>query len=631
MKSHVSQLTELARIIYYDACAKCTTNKLPEERDIDVLMSRVKDEGISFLTITLPNLGEDFERCLDLGHIAPLYFRSFKKYKKAPAFLRGFFELVFDSGTGDILDEPDIAAIEGIRQIAYTFKKLKLPCTPKRNAKAILKFKQCETDLKESLLPADIQQFAEVSDMLWSVLLSSRNLLDSVVPKHGPGATVEHISGNSKYKHRRWHDRLEPYFPLMHFCFHNENAYGCEEFEQLTVVDVTDEDPVRVITVPKTLKGPRIIAIEPVCMQYTQQGLSRNLTNLLEEHPLTSGHINFSDQSVNRSIALSASKDKRSATLDLSAASDRVPRSLALYMFNSVPDFQGAVDACRSTHANLPSGEILPLEKFASMGSALCFPIEAMYFFTLCVMALLRSRDLPVTSRNIKIVAKDVYVYGDDIIVPVDEVVEVVNTLERYYCKVNTAKSFWNGNFRESCGMDAFNGEEVTPTYIREMQPDNLRRPSALISWVETSNHFYKKGYWKTSAYMLRACSNIIGVLPIVGEKCAGLGQFSFQCLDSNSILNYHKVKNVDLSSRKLKKKRFRWNKSYQIEEILCWVAAPRYQNDIIEGYPALMKSLLRLGDKLDTNLPEAKSKDHLRETARYGSVALRSQWVRPY
>jgi len=90
MKSHVSDLLKLAEHIFKDASAKCTADPL-EELDLKNLRSRVEHEGLSFLTITLPALGKDFERSLASGRIEPTYFRSFGKYAKAPAFLRGFF------------------------------------------------------------------------------------------------------------------------------------------------------------------------------------------------------------------------------------------------------------------------------------------------------------------------------------------------------------------------------------------------------------------------------------------------------------------------------------------------------------------------------------------------------------
>jgi hypothetical protein len=137
------------------------------------------------------------------------------------------------------------------------------------------------------------------------------------------------------------------------------------------------EQPVKVVLVPKTLKGPRVIAEEPCCMQYVQQGIRDVLYDLLEnKNRFTSGHINFRDQTVNQSLALASSSDGRLATIDLSDASDRVPYDLALLMFQSNPEVMEAIDSCRSLRAVLPSGQVIgPLRKFASMGSALCFPV----------------------------------------------------------------------------------------------------------------------------------------------------------------------------------------------------------------------------------------------------------------
>lgn len=607
MKSHVSALTELAVCIYIDAAAKCTANT-NQARDLSTLRSRIEHEGLSFLTITLPSIGKDLERALSIGGIEPTLFRSFRKSGKAPAFLRGFFAQVFDVGTGRTLDEPSIEAIEGIRQIAYSFKKLQVPCSPKRTAKALAEFISCECELQVPLASDDIQYFTECSRAIWSHVFANEGLsLADMIPRHGPGATEEKVSGNQKFIFRRWHDRLEPYFPLFHNAFPNENAYESKEFERVQIVSEEDEHPVRVITVPKTLKAPRVIAIEPVCMQYIQQAISKSLTKRLQSHPLTRGHLNFSDQSVNGKLAMTSSKTGEFATLDLSAASDRVPLDLALSMFDSVPDVQGAIEACRSKRAQLPSGEVIHLKKFAPMGSALCFPVESMYFYTICIGALLRKHDLPVTLSNIRKVARRVYIYGDDIIIPAGDAVVVIDHLQKYYCKVGTSKSFWTGKFRESCGVDAYDGEVVTPTYVRHLPPVDQREASALLSWVSSSNLFYRRGYWKTSSHMLKLCETYLGPLPIVGGECAGVGKVSFQPIVS--------IK--------------RWNRKYQVPEVRTWVATPIYRTDRLEGYPALLKSLLSLESRQsDEPLTE---KEHLRRTARYGAVTLKRRWVKPY
>lgn len=604
MKSHERDLLELATHIYKDAVAKCTANQ-PEERDLITMRSRVENEGLSFLTITLPSIGKDLEQALANGCIGSTHFRSFKKCGKAPAFLRGFFTLVFDSGTGGILDEPDIAAVEGIRQIAYTFKKLEVPCTPQRVRKAYRGFIQDEHDLSEPVDKDVVDYFSDVSNVLWSSLITSANFADvtSFVPKHGPGATAEHITGNNKYVAQRWHERLEGYFPMLHNAFHNENACESKVFEDCKLVLEAQEQPVRVIAVPKTLKTPRIIAIEPVCMQYMQQAISSVLVSALERHPISAGHVNFTCQETNGVLAMTASANGEMATLDLSSASDRVPYSLAIRMFDANPDLQGAISATRSTRAQVPGEEIVHLQKFAAMGSAMCFPVESMYFYTICVGALLKKYKLPVTFKNAMLASRNVYVYGDDIIVPSHDAVIVMNSLHDHMCKVNTSKSFWTGKFRESCGVDAYDGHNVTPTYVRRLPPNNKREASSLLSWSKASNAFYKRGYWSTASHLISKCETHLGSLPIVGPDCAGLGKVSFQPLVSSE----------------------RWNVDLQIHEVRTWTAVPVYQNDKLDGYGALLKCLLTNGSK------DPSDAKHLERSVRHGAVALKRRWVRPY
>ena len=605
MKSHVSRLLAVATCIFRDVVAKCADSQL-DLRDLITLQSRVEHEGLSFLTITLPTLGKELDLSLAEGRISSTRFRAFRKRGKAPVFLQGFFSLVFDEA-GRILDEPSITAIEGIRQIAYTFKKLELPCTRKRTRAALRKFVDSELVFQEPLDPENVDYFIRVSRVIWPNIFGGYDAITDAKPKHGPGATAEKISGNAKFLMQRWHERLEPYFPLLDTAFVNADARDGKEFERVTLVAESEEQPVRVVTVPKTLKTPRIIAIEPVCMQYTQHALSGQIYDLVEGHELTRGHVNFRDQEVNRQLALSSSLTGDYATLDMSSASDLVPHQLALRMFDSNPDLRDAVDACRSRNAVMPDGTLVPLNKFAAMGSALCFPVEAMYFYTICVGALLKKRNLPVTYLSVRNVAKDVFVYGDDIIVPTDESAEVIDALQKYYCKVNVRKSFTTGNFRESCGMDAYSGYEVTPTYLRRMPPDNLRSTNALVSWVATSNLFHERGFWQTANYLIKQVEAITGNLPVVGDSCGGLGKTS-------PFLGEYSIG--------------RWNDDLQVNEVKTWCASPVYRKDPLDGTQALLKCLL----DLDNGSSELKSRDpkHLERTARHGAVTLKRRWMQP-
>jgi len=608
LKSHERDQVKLAICVYKDAIAKCVAVQ-PALRDEMTISSRVEREGLSFLTITLPSYCKDFERSLAVGHIDPTLFKSFKKRGSIPAFLQGMISQVFDQGTGRILNESiiSIPAIESIRLFSAAFKKLEIDCTPARVRKTMDTFTEIEDDLSVAdVSEPRLRRFIDVADIVWDCL---RDLdITQSSPRHGPGATEEHISGNRKYTWRYWYDRIEPYFPLL------DNAYtiGCypsKELDNVTIVSLDKERPVRVVPVPKTMKGPRVIAIEPCCMQFVQQAIRRELYARIESSRFSKGHVNFTDQSINRELALAQSKEGRLATIDLSEASDRVLNSVATRMFDCNPDLQDAIQACRSTHAEIDGRPIIgPLKKFASMGSALCFPVESMYFYTICIAALLERRDLPVSSRNVFNVSRDVYVYGDDILVPSTEATFVIGYLQEYHCKVNMSKSFWTGKFRESCGMDAYDGVCVTPTYIRQLRPESKRQAKQLVSWVKTANFFEKRGCVLTSAYMFNVCERLLGSLPNVSETSSALGRT-------------HGYGDVPSG---------RWNKDLQRLEIKAYVASPVYFTDELAGYGALRKCLDLSGSRVYQFGRPLISIDekHLQRSARHGTVTLKRRWV---
>jgi len=615
MKSNVSDQMEFMHNVYADACMKCIAD-VSDLRDLETIRSRVEHEGISFLTITLPQFCRDFERSLAEGIIDSTYFRSFRKYGSIPAFLQGMISQVFDWETGRIYDETTelgkskmvssdfVVSVECVRQICLVFKKLEIDCTQTRIQSSLDQFTATEQSLRLFSLPeADYAKFISVSAVLWDNMVRTLVLAEAV-PHHGPGATADKLAGNSKYVWRRWHERLEPYFPLVGSGYPLGLPEDSEELKVVSLVPPEQEQPVRVVTVPKTLKSPRIIAIEPCCVQYAQQGLRSLLYEAVEGAWLSRGHVNFRDQSVNQQLAVMSSISGQLATIDLSDASDRVPHDLAMEMFRANPDFQDAVDACRSTRAQLPDGTILSLRKFASMGSALCFPVEAMYFYTICVMALLEAQNLPVTFRNCFSVSRNVHVYGDDIIVPATYAYAVLAHLRKYNCKVNSNKTFVTGRFRESCGIDAFHGEPVTPVYLRKMHPKNRQQADNLVSWVATANLFYKRGYWRTSQFMFKELERILGPLPYVSETSPALGR--------NSYLGYRSAE--------------RWNNNLQRLEIKAWVPSPVYRTDGLDGYGALMKSFQKLEDLVDPLV--IRDANHLEHSALHGAVTLKRRWV---
>lgn len=101
------------------------------------------------------------------------------------------------------------------------------------------------------------------------------------------------------------------------------------------------------------------------------------------------------------------------------------------------------------------------VEKFAPMGSALCFPIQTLIFS--CVIEVAARRARAATSFH-----NDVWrVFGDDIIVPDVLFRDVAEMLSELGFVLNRAKSFaFPARFRESCGGEGYDGINVSPLKI---------------------------------------------------------------------------------------------------------------------------------------------------------------------
>jgi hypothetical protein len=511
-------------------------------RDFKEITSRVEHEGLSFLTITLSTFGKDLEKGLDQGFVDHQLFTGFARPRRGgelPLFLEGFLGLVFDRASGRLLDEPSIDAIQAIRQITLMFAKINLECSPERTRAAITQYVQCEQDVREAdsqRSQADLDQFARVGRLLWAEVLTTvdREVYEgSLVPKHGPGVTADGLLGNQKYDQQEWTSRLETWFPFLDgFVAPSFRAY--QDFHHVDILEPGAERPVRVITVPKTLKTPRVIAVEPTAMQYTQQAVAESLVSHLEgkDNPYR-WIIGFRDQDPNRSMARKGSLTGNLATLDLSEASDRVSNQLVRVLLDPWPHVAGAIDASRSRKADVPGHGVIRLAKFASMGSALCFPVEAMVFATIVLCGIEDALRRQMTRKTIHGLAGKVRVYGDDIIVPAECAEAVVGKLEDFGLRVNTNKSFWTGKFRESCGKEYYAGEDVSIVRVREVLPSRRQDASELISTVSLRNQLYKAGYWRVVDALDHFLEGILSVkgkslYPVVAESSSVLGRHSF-------------------------------------------------------------------------------------------------------
>lgn len=524
----MKSLNEFLQHVLDDLGTWCCTSTT---EDLKTVLRRVDHEGLSFLTITLPAFGKHFERSLDEGQVVRELYTYFGARSSLPRFLSGFFGLVFDRSTGRLLDDPSITAIWAIRQFTLMFAKIALPCTPARERAAMAQYVETERFVhahQETIEERDALRFGRIGKLLWANVFSRVDKCvyeGEIIPKHGPGATADQLRGNAKWEQQEWTSRLEQVFPHGEYLAANWRYF--QDLVDVRILEPGAERPVRVISVPKTLATPRIIAIEPVAMQYMQQGLLALFQRELQADQLAWGFIGWTSEVPNKHLASEGSRNGAYATLDLREASDRVANQHVRGLLSDHPWLESGVGASRSRKADVPGHGIIPLAKFASMGSALTFPLEAMVFTTLIFCGIEQDLGRRLTREDITSFSGKVRCYGDDIIVPVEHVRSVIDWLQAFGLEVNLGKSFWTGKFRESCGWDWYAGEDVRVTRLRSPLPSSRTDIQEIVSTVSTRNQLYKAGMWKTVAYLDRVLEGLIP-LPYVYESSPVLGRHSF-------------------------------------------------------------------------------------------------------
>jgi hypothetical protein len=190
-------------------------------RDWKTIQARTEQEGMSFLTITLPSFAKSFERSLASGFVDPADFPGFRKSGAIPAFLQGMLGRLFSRESGRIFDHvPDHSIlVDAVRQVCLLFKKVEMRCTPERENAAISNFLEVERANHAFILdPAARDSFLGVAKCLWPSVLGDLSP-DMLVPRHGPGATAERVLGNQKFVWQRWHERLEVLTPFFGFAY----------------------------------------------------------------------------------------------------------------------------------------------------------------------------------------------------------------------------------------------------------------------------------------------------------------------------------------------------------------------------------------------------------------------------
>jgi hypothetical protein len=506
---------ELAIRVLRDSAALCNLRPSAICKDVESMQKRFSVEGLDFLTKVLPSLG----KCLDkaLGSDMPFQTPStFKRSKKTglPVFLGEFWKCIFGRD-GKVLEygvdenQQCIAAVRAIRQICFLLYKLEGCCDAQASKDVIDTFISVDRSLPDEedevpLSPKAIRALDNARVLLHFVLKDLDPL--DIVPGHGPGAVATGEKCWEKMIFRRFYPKLDAKYSYPDYFFFN---YGhlLDDMDILENMQTLHESTAKVVLVPKDSRGPRLISMEPLELQWIQQGLMRSMVREIESpHKPSFGFVNFTDQTVNRRLALENSYNGKFGTYDMKEASDRVSMWLVrkLFGYGSIGE---SLMAVRSDFTQLPDGHRIRLKKYAPMGSAVCFPVEALAFWSLAVGSV---RDI-VSEKSLRDLP-EIYVYGDDIIACDSDYRMFSPIFKELFLEFNEDKCCTGRFFRESCGMDAFMAEDVTPTRIKTAIEN--ASPSASLSHCAYINALWGKGYRSTGDLLATALEQKLGPIP---------------------------------------------------------------------------------------------------------------------
>lgn len=606
------------------------------ERDLVTLERRYEDEGYGFLTKALPALCDSFVEGISTGRFTcPPGFKV-TRGGTIPRLFSGMFCEVFEPETGLLRESPNLGVLKNLYQILKLFKKTQL--SPKDeaslHAKAVEEFYQCDETASRVVIPDRQDHLIGLVCKLLLPTLKEKDVNDAEY-KHGPGAVEEGCSSNQKWKllheailrgedsdvpewssllefqtlaeldqsdggHQRLHNRMAR---ILGKTESSDHANGVEVRSSRSGRPSTSAHLpavcARLVTVPKNSTSRRTITVEPLLKQFHQQGLNIMLRDSIKECRVLRRCLALTRQEHNQRLALKGSKYGNWATIDLKSASDLLSVKLVESVFRHHTEFLSYAMDCRSPMVKSDLKSPITLGKFAGMGNALTFPVQSVCFATICIAAILDSRGLRPTWRNVRHAAGCLRVYGDDIIVRTEFSHQCVSWLQSVGLRVNEKKSFLKGNFRESCGVDAYAGVDVTPLYLRYRPEDIADSPNVCASLVALSNHLWMQGLYKASDCVRDHVESHLGVrLPLVGRESGSLGWHSR--LDASAA---HK-----------------WCRRTQ--QLLTRVVAlvPLKRKDRLDGYPALLKSLLTplLGRDIG----------HLEKTAIRYKMRMGLRWV---
>lgn len=361
--------------------------------------------------------------------------------------------------------------------------------TERRGARINRKFRLLA--LNPSRDPHD-EQLTKASDFFRSVLMAAPNYRQIfAMCDFGPGASigvhgnathllrkagVAEMSVNSGALHHAFAGIMQNFHLLSRFldkreydgqvivCFDYETAFN----RYLSSIRVVEHNKVDFVL--KNARTHRSIGIESLLGGFVQKGADQSMRLRLRKFG-----IDLSDQSLNQAFARDGSINdstgvrKVKVTLDIKNASNSLFTEVVRRV--ATPDWFDFLNRIRSKCYEFDK-VVRPYELFVSMGNGFCFPLESLIFASLC-------HAVGAGKPGI-----DYLVYGDDIIVDREYAEPLIALLRHCGFGLNKEKSFLEGPFRESCGADWFNGEDVRP-FTLDYELDSLE---SIFKFLNLSN-----------------------------------------------------------------------------------------------------------------------------------------------
>lgn len=579
----VQAILQLVDAFFKDVSAAYPGSSREFEKDYLRLQKSVMSRGVETLLRDLPTVADAILFLEENGSLPDSGFllKAKSKTDPRPRFLYGLWSRVMDL-SGHAKKDADPTAFFFLRMTSF-FKKCEVQCSDFNVDKCIEEYYEIEKSLvppsldwEDPLSPYSpvarnlsfrlyddesgnrpfFDRLDKVSGILSSALGEFLPLSDECKGRHGKGSVADYYH-LSKMEFPLWPAKLEGIFP---------SDWMIGSLSRDTVFQSLLASS-RLIAVPKTIDKPRLVASEPIANMWCQQAISDFLNR---PDTILRRFFDSTRQDRSRAMVRRGSRDGSLATIDLSSASDRVTCAHIERLFRSNASILSALMAVRTPvvfdRRTNCSTRIL---KFAAQGSAVTFPVQSIFFLAVALAAL-----GAYDRTSIEKFIGEVRTFGDDIIVPNDGYEKVAYALTILGLKVNEKKSFHRGRFRESCGMDAFEGYDVTPLKpkIRAYPPT---APLDVETLFDCANNLFKKGCWHMSKELDARLVPILGPQVISSQREASNHVFSFSAPTEGVISSHVRV---------------RWNKSLQRHDVLIRRPFAKVKRIRIEGEPALFR-----------------------------------------